>query len=985
MIFPAIEKHKQLYSTEDWLFTCMRILVVAGSVAFYALVQIGAITKYDIPNLLLKLSVFVIWSALVVWSIFRDVNLRSQQSAWLKRWLVGVSLPIDGIFIYYAAKDSEGIFSPFFYAVFVLIVFHAYYFPNYFKGRSSKKYQLLTSGSVSGLALFILLYLGLAEKPALNSFDFYVDSFLAFILAITAGLLRQKEIQKSDELQRSNELANLFRGIIGRMNKMHANGEEQGPLFDDLATTIGENLSAMACEVFALDSAGVFIRKGMWLRTSAKSVGGFQRILAHYDTIILGSEYDASGARARRVGRYDEQDPHFQANQNHLSEKMAVYLSEENVKHSLFTLILKPKQDEHRQRAPIGIIRVTNRLDGYGEVKGQGFSAEDEEVIEDVAKEIAGAFESYQLQLLLSKTAERESYLKQLALQENLDQIMPEILQNMSMMVEAKYAELWTPFNDGFAQTPKLVLRAHSPIKGHVLDKLGIAERIIDVDNSFIGKAHFGEQKQNGIAFREDISKEKDFAWRHLLEDFGTNMFISIPLKKGDEILGVACLHPQKDLTLSTDLRQKLEEFANLAAVSLQSARLRRRFVQLKALHRHLDALLVEDEDLFYHNIAYLVRDVVEARECSLYMLTGDNGDNELRGHSYLGEGKDRANWRLPKYDASSIVKRVIKQNVSVVCSENNSSAVKAKKVTQDQQKIPLACMACPVPDSRNGTIAVIYCKEKINSPNIVTKTFSNSDLELFELAVGIIGAIMENRLNLMRLEEINARRRNFLSSVTHEFTSPLQSIRMTAEYLKKYHANPERLKNPDAQFDFLIEEVDFLNYLTANIRTQFSEGVYEFKGSPPVRTKLFSLVERIQTLLKSQAKEKGLDIKLLGSFPVLKVDQFHLEQVVFNLLVNAIKYTLPTSPKPIIEIVCEDRHPHLLLMFRNWGIGVRQNEAARIFEMFVRGTEAHEGSVTGTGLGLYISKRIMQKMGGDLLLTKLVNPTEFTVFVPKL
>ena len=102
-------------------------------------------------------------------------------------------------------------------------------------------------------------------------------------------------------------------------------------------------------------------------------------------------------------------------------------------------------------------------------------------------------------------------------------------------------------------------------------------------------------------------------------------------------------------------------------------------------------------------------------------------------------------------------------------------------------------------------------------------------------------------------------------------------------------------------------------------------------------------------------------------------------------MLVNAIKYTLPTSPKPIIEIVCEDRHPHLLLMFRNWGIGVRQNEAARIFEMFVRGTEAHEGSVTGTGLGLYISKRIMQKMGGDLLLTKLVNPTEFTVFVPKL
>jgi two-component system phosphate regulon sensor histidine kinase PhoR len=221
---------------------------------------------------------------------------------------------------------------------------------------------------------------------------------------------------------------------------------------------------------------------------------------------------------------------------------------------------------------------------------------------------------------------------------------------------------------------------------------------------------------------------------------------------------------------------------------------------------------------------------------------------------------------------------------------------------------------------------------------------------------------------------------------VAHEFTSPLQSMRSAVEYLKRYHNNPEHLRDPLSQFDFIIEEVDFLNYLITNIRSQgLGERTDFLSTSPGPRTteKLFKIVEKVQTLLKGQARERGLEIKLIGAFPIVKVDKFHLEQVIFNLLVNAIKYTRPNSVKPI-EVVCDESSTDVILSFRNWGIGVRSNEATRIFDMFERGSNAYISSVTGTGIGLHISKKIMQTLGGELKLTKLDNPTEFTIYLPK-
>ena len=84
------------------------------------------------------------------------------------------------------------------------------------------------------------------------------------------------------------------------------------------------------------------------------------------------------------------------------------------------------------------------------------------------------------------------------------------------------------------------------------------------------------------------------------------------------------------------------------------------------------------------------------------------------------------------------------------------------------------------------------------------------------------------------------------------------------------------------------------------------------------------------------------------------------------------------------MRIICKELPNQVHLVFKNWGIGIRKSEEVSIFDIYKRGQQAHALSVSGTGLGLYISRKIMRNLGGDLKLTRLENPTEFTAYLPK-
>ncbi len=976
------------YNLEDKLFADTR-LVISGAVLVYYVVVIRILHIGPIfPNVGWVMTLFLGWSGLLYWSIRNDSHLRTEESKHRKRWLIAVSLPVDWGFIYYCTIHSGGLQSPFYVAVFVLIVFHAYYFP-YLNRLRTWRFRWLISGAMAGaiafLSFYLLLYLLVEQNEEKSIFRLFISVFFAAIVAYTAGFLRYRDRETTRMLRRNLELAELFRGIIRRVNDLHETGaaEIKEHFFDDLAKTIGENLAATCCEVFSLAKTKEFSRKGLWIRET-HFTEKFGDLLDACDTVRFQTDYHLGDEASWRVGRYEKDDQKFAAAKNPLGLQMRDFLESPEVRHSLFTIIIR--KERSGERTPIGIIRVTNRLDRDGTLHFRGFTDDDEDIIEDVARELSVAIENYRLQSLLNIALEKERRLAQLALKDDLDEIMQEILQSMAEMVEASFAELWIPFEEGFEHQKKFVLRSCYPLNGHLAENFSDAKRSISIEESYIGSLLQGRLNRERIIYEEDIRTAPKYAWPENLGKLGSHKSIAILLARMEEPLGVVCLHPGKNFEWDENIRSQLAEFANLATARIEGARFQRRFHQLSTLQMGLDKLFESKEEVFFHNVAEMVKDIMPAEACSIYTVDREKNVLMLSGSSDSSrETQAKIGSIIFGFD-DSVTGRVAKAGEPIMLYGDFHRPGMTEKIFEKTQNHPSAMIACPIFDTQNNVIAVIRCVNKIREKNIVTNTFSSSDGKLFDLIAGIIAALIENRRNIASLMRINQQRQNFLSSVAHEFTSPLQSMRSTVEYLKKSHHHPEYLKDPISQFDFLIEEVDFLNYLITNIRSQgLGERADFLPSSPGPRTneKLFKIVEKVQTLLKGLAREKGLEIKLVGAFPILRVDKFHLEQVIFNLLVNAIKYTRPNSTNPI-EVICEESMTHVILIFRNWGIGVRSNEATRIFDMFERGSNAYISSVTGTGIGLHISKKIMQNLGGDLKLAKLENPTEFTIFLPK-
>jgi signal transduction histidine kinase len=96
--------------------------------------------------------------------------------------------------------------------------------------------------------------------------------------------------------------------------------------------------------------------------------------------------------------------------------------------------------------------------------------------------------------------------------------------------------------------------------------------------------------------------------------------------------------------------------------------------------------------------------------------------------------------------------------------------------------------------------------------------------------------------------------------------------------------------------------------------------------------------------------------------------------QVMVNLLQNAVRFGYREQP---IAIVANRAEPHIIIRIRNYGPGVLANQEELIFQPF------YIGSAGGPGLGLFVSRRLVEAMGGQLRLSRHSDPTEFSIYLP--
>jgi len=131
----------------------------------------------------------------------------------------------------------------------------------------------------------------------------------------------------------------------------------------------------------------------------------------------------------------------------------------------------------------------------------------------------------------------------------------------------------------------------------------------------------------------------------------------------------------------------------------------------------------------------------------------------------------------------------------------------------------------------------------------------------------------------------------------------------------------------------------------------------------------------------EAEAKKQSLKLKIKHSIPIIKADRHRIDQLVVNIIGNAIKYT---PEKGIIQVHVYSERDKVIINVEDNGIGIPDTDINRIFERFYRVDKARSRQMGGTGLGLAIAKEIAVMHGGDITVkSKLGKGTSVFIELP--
>ena len=233
----------------------------------------------------------------------------------------------------------------------------------------------------------------------------------------------------------------------------------------------------------------------------------------------------------------------------------------------------------------------------------------------------------------------------------------------------------------------------------------------------------------------------------------------------------------------------------------------------------------------------------------------------------------------------------------------------------------------------------------------------------------------------------LEQKRKVLLDRASHELTAPVVGIKNNANFLQR------RIRQLD--HDYIQRKLSDI-IMDCEILILEIEEIEHILGRPSPKQKIQrTLVYRdiiIKTInqLKPLIAEKEFDYSKIHYDPQdipkinIFVDPALLGKVVYNLLINSIKYSKSDPDQFAIFINVEENRDYFIIRVRDWGIGIEKEYIDKVFEEGFRTPEAIQKNVSGSGLGLMISRKIMRELGGDLILVNNYTPTEFQMILPK-
>ena len=215
-------------------------------------------------------------------------------------------------------------------------------------------------------------------------------------------------------------------------------------------------------------------------------------------------------------------------------------------------------------------------------------------------------------------------------------------------------------------------------------------------------------------------------------------------------------------------------------------------------------------------------------------------------------------------------------------------------------------------------------------------------------------------------VQVISQNKSDFISAVSHELRTPLTSIKGYAAILMtgKLGTIPEKVserlekinKHSDNLVKLINDLLDISRIESGRVKIKFLQHAIP------------SLVENVQDILSPQMKKKDINfvVNVEENCPKVMIDVSQIERVFINLIGNAIKFT-PKNGTITVNISANKNREELLCSVIDTGIGIQEEEAAKLFNEFYRVENEVNQNVKGTGLGLALAKKIVEAHSGKI------------------
>ena len=436
-----------------------------------------------------------------------------------------------------------------------------------------------------------------------------------------------------------------------------------------------------------------------------------------------------------------------------------------------------------------------------------------------------------------------------------------------------------------------------------------------------------------------DVSQEPRYIAPFLYE---TQSELDVPLKRGERVIGVLNIQNRRLNAFDAQDVQAMEALAGHIATAIENARLH---AQLQAYAEGLEQR-VEERTTELRREQERTQAILDAAGEGVF-VTDVDGRIEYMNPA----AEEMTGYRLEELRGQRLWERAADQEqtermrpMAEALRREEAWRGEARLRRKDNFIFDAALIVAPIPGEKGpyGYVAIVE--------------------------------------DITPIRELERTKSQFITNISHEFRTPLATAKLYAELARR---------QPDRQarsLHALDAELDHLTALVEDILEVARIDAGRLDLQPRVislNDLVTSAVERHQPL----AEEKGLHIErhLAEAEPVVKVDPQRIEQVLDNLLGNAIRYT-PSGGRIAVSTGTTETEgrPWATFTVSDTGIGIPEDELPHIFERFFRGKEPRRMQVSGTGLGLSIVKEIVERHCGFVTVeSEGGKGSAFTVWLP--